>query len=85
MGRYYFFARQAKGNAPAGFTVSKHGKLPPGAFYLTQYTWGSVSLWFVDDDCFTADERQKAVEQFMGVLKSAKENQRRIESDHGLN
>ncbi len=57
---FWFHNRMAVDDDPAGITVSRHG-LPGGEFGLTEYCWGSVSLWFVDSDCFTADERQSAL------------------------
>ena len=60
-----FFERQRDGENPAGWTVSKHPHLPDGDFGLTEYFWGAVSLWFVDRDEFTTDERQVAYAAFM--------------------
>ncbi len=59
---YYYSERAACGDDPAGLTVSKQSQLPDGDFHLTEYCWGRVSLWFVDADEFTADERQNAYE-----------------------
>lgn len=56
----HFFNRAGSYGRPAGITVSKRHELPSGEFGITEYTWGNVSLWFVDDDHFTADERQFA-------------------------
>lgn len=58
----YFFERLAAPDAPGGITVSKQHKLPDGYFAIEEFTWGSVSLWFVAEDHFTADERQAAFE-----------------------
>jgi len=58
----YLFPRLPCGDAPGGLTVSKRRRLPTGDFHVTEYTWGNVSLWFVDADKFTADERQEVFE-----------------------
>ncbi len=55
---FYFFPRCASDKHPAGVTVSKKRQLPQGG--ITEYTWGTTSLWFVDADEFTADEREAA-------------------------
>lgn len=65
---YYFFRRLADGENPAGITVSKFNLLPRGDFKLTEYIWGQFSLWFVDNDKFTAGERQLAYEQYIDFL-----------------
>lgn len=57
-----FIPRQRDGDNPGGLTVSKNVRLPEGEFQLDSYKWGSVTLWFVHDDNFTADERQQAYE-----------------------
>ncbi len=54
----YFFERQTDGRNPAGVTVSKAEKLPGGDFQLTEFTWPDCTLWFLDDDDFTEDERE---------------------------
>tara|TARA_Y100000034_G_scaffold6676_1_gene7347 strand:- start:6529 stop:6798 length:270 start_codon:yes stop_codon:yes gene_type:complete len=54
----HFHTRLADGNCPAGTTVSKKAQLPAGDFRITEYCWGKVTLWFVDADQFTADQRQ---------------------------
>lgn len=65
----WFHDRIAVRDAPAGITVSRNKKLPDGDFGLTEYHWGPVSLWFVDDDEFSADERQDAYRSYvMGQL-----------------
>jgi hypothetical protein len=56
----WFFDRAADDDNPAGVTVSKKDMLPDGDFGITEYCWGDVSLWFVDHDRFTPDERQAA-------------------------
>jgi len=55
--RFYFWPRQGE---PAGITVTKRDSLPDGDFGITEYCWGDASLWFLDADEFTADERQEA-------------------------
>lgn len=65
--RQYFFHRVRDGNNPAGITVSKSDALPEGDFGITEYTWSSVTLWFVDSDKFTAYERQRAFLDFVGI------------------
>ena len=59
---FYFFNRHADGGNPGGTTVSKRAVLPDGDFRITEFKWGTISLWFVDADRFTADERQAAFE-----------------------
>jgi len=61
----YFYPRQAHGENPAGITVSKRDALPAGEFGITEYLWGGVTLWFVDQDECTADERQSAYYAFL--------------------
>lgn len=67
MTKSYCFFRAAEGGNPAGITVSKRETLPDGDFRLTEHCWGAVSLWFMDQDKFTADERQAAYERFHGM------------------
>lgn len=63
--KIYMFWRNADGpDHPAGYTVSKHKKLPKGNFRVTEYKWGEAPLWFVDQDEFTADERQAAFNEW---------------------
>ena len=62
--KFHFFKRRSDGENPAGLTVSKHAHLPDGDFKLTEYCWGSISLWFIDRDEFTADERETCREKF---------------------
>ena len=52
----YFFLR----TDPPGITVSKSNTLPEGDFTITEYTWEGHSLWFIDKDNFTEDERENA-------------------------
>ena len=70
--KFYYLARQADGENPAGLTVSKNDELPEGDFKLTEYCWGwgeaSVSLWFVDADDFSEDERQLAFQMFLTIV-----------------
>jgi len=68
--RFYYFHRNADGDKPAGVTVSKRRKLPKGDFGITEYVWqdnGYVELWFIGQDRFTADERQQAWREFVGI------------------
>ena len=62
---YYFWPRKAHKGDPAGVTVTKRAELPNGDFGITEYSWGAVDLWFLDDDEFTAAERQEAYESFL--------------------
>ena len=60
--KYFFFTRAATKEGPAGTTVSKHPTLPAGDFTITSYIWtewGYQVLWFVDQDRFTAKERNE--------------------------
>lgn len=68
--KFYFFYRNAHHGDPAGVTVSKKPELPDGEFQLTEYVWqshGYVSLWFIDDDKFTANQRNAAYKAYAGV------------------
>ena len=62
--KFYYFTRLPNDGNPGGITVSKQETLPAGDFRITEYRWGrewsGASLWFVDADRFTADERQEA-------------------------
>lgn len=62
---FYFFDRAEDGTNPAGVTVSKRDPLPEGDFGITEYMWGDVALWFVDEDNFTDNERQLAYMAYM--------------------
>ncbi len=66
-GRFYFFPR---GGDNPGLTVTKRDELPEGDFGITEYTWsdwGYATLWFVDADEFTANERQAAYRAYCGT------------------
>jgi len=63
----YFFPREKDGDNPAGVTVSKRANLPRGDFGVTEYSWGELSLWFVDAHKFTADEREAAYRAFVAM------------------
>lgn len=63
---FHLFNRMADGQNPAGTTVSKQPELPAGDFRITEYKWPRMTLWFVDADRFTADERQAVYESCMG-------------------
>lgn len=54
--------RMATADCPTGVTISRRQKLPKGDFMITEYSWPWVTLWFVDADKFTADERQEIAE-----------------------
>ena len=70
MTQFGFHIRLACGDDhPAGITVSKGADLPAGDFRITEYCWGDTSLWFVDSDKFTDDERQAAYQAFSCVPK----------------
>lgn len=56
----YYYERSETSEVPAGITVSKQPKLPDGDFVITEYCWGETSLWFIESDEFTADEREAA-------------------------
>lgn len=63
-GAWFHYRAAAGPDEPAGITVSKKRNLPEGDFRITEYIWGAVTLWFVNDDKFTPDERQAAYEAF---------------------
>lgn len=63
----FFFNRLAAPEHPSGITVSKRSTLPKGDFRITEYSWGADSLWFVDDDKFSDDERRRAYEAFVAM------------------
>lgn len=67
--RVHFIPRKVFRGCPAGLTVSKSLKLPKGDFKITEYHWGDTSLWFVDRDKFTADERQACYLRFMEKMR----------------
>ena len=56
----YFFLRMPSDNDPGGYTVTKKPALPIGDFRITEFNWPDMTLWFIDDDKFTADEREGA-------------------------
>jgi hypothetical protein len=60
MSSFWFHPRAAYNDTPAGTTVSKRKKLPDGDFMITECEWPDLTLWFVDCDKFTADERESA-------------------------
>lgn len=62
-----FFERLTEPEAPGGITVSKRSELPSGDFQITEYYWGEASLWFIDDDQFTDDERQESYELWVSI------------------
>ena len=66
---FNFVKRRAGGDVPAGVTVSKRFALPDGDFTITEYSWGKLTLWFVDSDEFTADERKAAVRAYRAIQK----------------
>lgn len=66
--RFYFFPRAPEPGKPGGITVSKRRRLPKGDFHITEYVWSEhISLWFIDRDKFTADERRQAVQKRYGI------------------
>jgi hypothetical protein len=68
--KFYFFNRF--GDCP-GITASKNAVLPDGDFKITEYVFqrfGYVSLWFIDGDNFSANERERAYEQFLDGAKA---------------
>ncbi len=65
---FYFSFRQKDGNNPAGITASKKPELPTGDFRITEYTFApGVTLWFVDSDNFSEDERQSACDDIVNL------------------
>ena len=64
---YYFTKRAATDVAPGGITVSKNPRLPEGLFSITEYSWGKLALWFLDNDLFTDDERCDAYNMYMSI------------------
>ncbi len=71
MTTFHLFKRMKDGNNPAGITVSKKPKLPRGDFGITEYSWGPLTLWFVDKDRFSADERHAVAVSFRGQGEKA--------------
>ena len=65
----YFHNRRVSGDVPAGVTVSRREKLPEGNFRITEYSWGPLSLWFVDSDKFTAKQRHAAYKAFLELKR----------------
>lgn len=65
---FHCFPRMAELGSPAGFTISKTEALPEGDFRVTEFTWGNFTLWFIDQQEFTADERQAAYLGFLHTL-----------------
>lgn len=61
----YLFYRLGTDTIPQGWTVSKRQTLPKGDFSITPYKWCNYTLWFVDEDNFTADERQAVFYEYM--------------------
>ena len=57
---FYFHQRLATPDIPEGYTVSKTETLPKGDFKINEYIWPNLTLWFVDIDDFTDDERETA-------------------------
>ncbi len=64
----YFIKRAADGATTSEITVSKSPRLPDGDFQITKYLWDFGSLWFVDSDNFTPDERQLAWREWRRVI-----------------
>ena len=62
---FYFHTRIESEMHPGGYTVSKNKDLPKGDFVITEYSWPSFDLYFVEEDNFTADERQEAALVFV--------------------
>ena len=60
----YFSERLPTGDDPGGVTVSKHTPLPDGDFKITEYIWPDVTLWFVDNDKFSAVQMEAARSAF---------------------
>jgi len=60
-----FFLREKTEHVPKGITVSRKPELPKGNFKITEYHWGSTSLWFIDKDNFTADERESVYQDLI--------------------
>lgn len=71
----YFHNRVAVGDVPAGITVSRQSKLPSGDFRITEYVWGPTSLWFLDKDKFTAEEREQCCRAYLQQIVAEKVEQ----------
>lgn len=54
----YLFERPPTANDPGGMTVSKTAEVPSGDYGFTEFTWHDITLWFIDEHEFTADERE---------------------------
>lgn len=72
---FHFHPRLAAPDCPAGFTVSRSANLPTGDFVINEYSWGPVTLWFVQDDEFTDDERQVAYRAFVEEIAALNESE----------
>ena len=72
--RVWFHPRAKSAGCPAGWTVSRRADLPDGDFGITEYAWGPVSLWFVDGDEFTDDERDAVYRSFVFGLRAVRQS-----------
>ena len=81
MSVFVYFDRDETTTLRAGVTVSRKLKLPKGDFKITEYIWGTVSLWFVDKDRFTADERQEAYLRFISSVSATSFPNRRVSDE----
>ena len=45
-----------------GQTVTKRAALPDGEFQIDEYVWPDRTIWFVQSDNFTEDEREAVYE-----------------------
>ena len=85
-----FFNKLEKCPIVDGITVSKSELSRSAKLQITEYVWGHISLWFVDDDKFTENERQGCFEAFMTDQKmrqqigSKRGRRRQVESTHKI-
>lgn len=79
--KVYVFPREADAETPAGLTISKNPELPKGLFELDEYHWevGDITLWFLAQDEFTADEREFAYRKALTIVIEERHAQRRAE------
>lgn len=64
---FYYFEREPSEDDPGGITVSKTPMLPEGDFIINEFVWVGRTLWFIQDQDFTQEERDVAFVEFVFV------------------